>query len=65
MTYNNNVDYCSTLEIQSDHETMLSLERDLRIALRKNQEGSAEKRAILSEMLRVCEMYREIRHAQK
>jgi hypothetical protein len=64
MTYNNNIDNCSTLEIQSDHEMMLSMERGLRIALRKNQ-GAAEKRAILSEMLRICKMYREIRHAQK
>lgn len=65
MTYNNNVDYGSTQELQSDHEMMLSLEKGLRTALRKNHEGSAEKRAILSEMLRICKMYREIRHAQK
>jgi hypothetical protein len=63
MTYNN-IDCCSTVGIQSDHEMMLSLQRGLRTALRKNK-GSAEKRAILSEMLRVCEMYQEIRHAQK
>lgn len=64
MTYNN-VDHCSTLEIKSDHEMMLSLQRGLRTALKKNHEGSAEKIAILSEMLRVCEMYQEIVHAQK
>ena len=39
MTYNN-VDYCSALEIQSDHEMMPSLERGLRTALRKNQQSS-------------------------
>lgn len=57
MAYNNHF----AQDIQSDHEMMLSLERDLRMTLRKNQ-GSTEKRAVLMEMLRICEIYREIKH---
>lgn len=61
MTYNN-IDYCSTLEIQSDYEMMLSLETGLRIALRKNQ-ASAEKRVILGEMLHLRDVSRLHLHA--
>ena len=43
----------------ADHKTMLSIEADLRKALKKLV--STEKRAILKEMLHICEKYREIK----
>lgn len=43
----------------ADHKTMLSIETDLRRALKK--QVSTEKRAILKEMLHICEKYREIK----
>lgn len=49
----------SNPEEQPGHKMMLSVEKDIHLALGRKK-ASKETKIILKEMLRICEMYREI-----
>ena len=53
----------SSRSAQSEHEMMISIEKDLLLALRRKK-ISKEAKIILEEMLCICQQYREIIHAQ-